>query len=511
MIITAALSWWDEKPEDLATCVRGMANLVDRVLALDGAYRDFPGATIKSRPDQAAAIRATAEEVGIECLVLTPDRLWAGQVEKRSFLYSVAALNADWVVVVDADHIIHADREKVRAELEALPVEIGVISAPYPTPIDPSRPMAEAASTPWHAASAETVSEYRLLFRALPGLRLERRHWWLTGWKDGGRVWVLTSDGEDALPVGRLKSYYEVEHRSLFRERKRVLARRKFYQTRAARVERTGEEDDIEIREAPRPTALVTAALIWYNERPDDLEACVRGIAKVADRLIAVDGAFRRFPDAKAASPAAQARRIRKVAAELGLACTVHVPSEVWAGQVEKRSFAYALAATNSEWVAIFDTDWIASGDGETVRAELRAYSPAVDVVTVPMFTPAGDLAATNWHARASDTREPVVHFVRALPDLGVEIVHWYISATKDGRKVWVQYGGMPSPWPRLPHQLLRSTYGIEHRTLQRDAHHVRAARAFCNDRVKVVEWTGQEDHVPGLPDPVWDYETMPY
>jgi hypothetical protein len=509
MIVTAALSWWDETPEDLAACVRGMANLADRVVALDGAYRDFPGATVRSRPDQAAAIRRTAEEVGMECLVLSPDRLWAGQVEKRSHLYSLAALNSDWIVIVDADHIIRADREAVRAELAAMLPEIGVISAPYPTPIDESRPMRDSASTPWHEASARTVSEYRLLFRAIPGLRVERRHWWLSGWQDGERVWVLASDGETAMSVGHLRSYYEVEHRSLFRDTKRVRARRKFYAARALRVEQTGQEDAIEV--IPEARVLVTAALIWYDERPDDLETCIRGIATVADRVVAVDGAYSRYPGAKASSPPAQARAIRAIAKRLGLACTVHVPDKTWAGQVEKRSFAYAEAAKGSEWVAIFDTDWIASGDGEAVRAELRTYSPAVDVVTVPMFTPTGDRTATNWHARMADTREPVVHFLRALPELQVEQVHWYISAMKDGRKAWLAYGGFPSPWPRLPHQPIRATYGIEHRTLQRNERSVLNMRAFCNDRVKVVEWTGQEDHVAGLPDPVFDYETVPY
>ena len=36
---------------------------------------------------------------------------------------------------------------------------------------------------------------------------------------------------------------------------------------------------------------IVTAALIWYDERSEDLERCVRGMATIADRVIAVDGA----------------------------------------------------------------------------------------------------------------------------------------------------------------------------------------------------------------------------
>jgi hypothetical protein len=51
----------------------------------------------------------------------------------------------------------------------------------------------------------------------------------------------------------------------------------------------------------------------------------------------------------------------------------------------------------------------------------------------------------------------------------------------------------------------------VEHRCLLRDDEHIRANRAFCNDRVKVVAMTGQEDDQPGLPPPIFDYDTVPY
>ena len=48
MIVTAALCWWNELPEDLERCVRGVANVADRVVALDGAYRRYPTGTARS-------------------------------------------------------------------------------------------------------------------------------------------------------------------------------------------------------------------------------------------------------------------------------------------------------------------------------------------------------------------------------------------------------------------------------------------------------------------------------
>ena len=180
MIITAALCWWDETPEVLADCIRGIANVADRVVALDGAYRRFPGGTAASDPSQAEAIRATAQEAGLDCLVLTPDRLWAGQLEKRTLLYQMAAIGSDWVVVVDADHVIHADREAVRAEIESLGPEVECIAAPYPVPLDERRGDDQLYASPWHRDVAGHADEHRLFFRSFPGLRVEGRHWWVS-------------------------------------------------------------------------------------------------------------------------------------------------------------------------------------------------------------------------------------------------------------------------------------------------------------------------------------------
>ena len=513
MIVTAALSWWNEPLADLEAAVRSMANIADRVVALDGAYRRFPGATITSPPEQAEVIRRTAAEVGLECLVLEPDRLWAGQLEKRTYLYNLAAIGSDWIMVVDADHIIHAERDVIRTELAQS--EADVVITPMRTPLNEDRPLEESAATAWHAKSATALVDHRLLFRAFPGIRVEDRHWWVSAIKAGERVWVKHDVVGEGLPALPFTAPFEIEHRSLFHSEERIAASRAFYEERAAIVEKTGQEDDLPglSEHVDRRPFIVTAALIWWDERPDDLEVCIRGIATVADRLIAVDGAYQRYPNATVSSPPEQAKRIRKVAKEIGLECEIIVPEKLWAGQVEKRNFAYSKAAEGSDWIAIFDADWVASGDREAVRAELRSYGRDIDVVTASVYTPAGDMAATNWHAQLSGNRERQVHFLRPLPSLRVENLHWWISAIKDGQRVWMQWqtSHSPSDFPKLPHQPLVATYEVEHRTLLRDEPHVLASRAFCNDRVMVLEKTGQEDHMAGLPEPVFDYVTVPY
>lgn len=255
----------------------------------------------------------------------------------------------------------------------------------------------------------------------------------------------------------------------------------------------------------------ITAALVWFDERPKDLEDCVRGIGEVADRIVAVDGAYRRYPDAAISSPPEQAERIRAVAAEMGMECVIHVPDRLWLGQVEKRTFLLQEASKDTDWIAIVDTDWVAHGDADVVRAELESLGPDWDVVSVPFYTPVGKTYATNWHRQVAGSRERMPHFFRPLEDIRVETLHWYYSARKGRQKVWLWHGDATTPYTILPQYPLNAYYGIEHRTLQRDERHILAGRAFCNDRVMVLAKTGQEDHVEGLPEPVFDFVTVPY
>lgn len=254
----------------------------------------------------------------------------------------------------------------------------------------------------------------------------------------------------------------------------------------------------------------VTAVLAWFDERPEDLERCVRGIAVAADKLIAVDGAYARYPNAAIRSPLAQELAIRRTAAEVGLQVRVYIPDRLWAGQVEKRSFMFSVAAPTSDWVEVVDADWSISGDREQVRAELDHFRAAVDVVRVDFHTPAGDQVASGWHQRAEGTTISLPHFFRSLPQMRVERFHWQYGAVKNGQPVWL-WGNRDATRPLVRQYPLRSPYRIEHLSLQRSEAQVRASRAFLNDRVKVVALTGQEDDQPGLPPPEFDFDTMPY
>lgn len=245
MIVTGVLAWWDEPPELLDACIRGLGAVADRVVAVDGAYRRYPGATITSPPEQAAAIRDAAKAVGLDCLVLEPDRLWVGQVEKRSFTLNAGAVGSDWLAVVDADHIITADRTKARAELEGYGPEIDVVSVPFLTPPDPDRTLDETSATGWHLETAGAAMTLCHLFRTLPGFRCERYHWWYSAIKDGRRTWLWGNNAERHLPEHPIAAPYRIDHVCHTRDERRMLAGRAFCNDRVMVVERTGQEDDV--------------------------------------------------------------------------------------------------------------------------------------------------------------------------------------------------------------------------------------------------------------------------
>jgi hypothetical protein len=229
----------------------------------------------------------------------------------------------------------------------------------------------------------------------------------------------------------------------------------------------------------------------------------------IADRIVALDGAYARWPGGKAKSPPEQAQAIRDAAAEVGLEAIVKIPTRLWAGQVGKRSALIALAAKDSDWVQVVDADHVPHGTRETVRDALE-HRCTDDVYDLPFFTPANPEveAPHEWHAGMAGQTFSIPLLYRVLPKMRYERFHWWLSAEKDGRPVWLM--GIAPDGEHLPVVPFPDpTYRVIHMALYRDDAHRLADRAFCNDREMVVKLTGQEDDRPDLPRLVWDYARM--
>lgn len=250
VIITAALAWFDEPLEDLDLCIRSLPVIADRLVAVDGGYERYPGAEASSPKDQAAFIRQTAKEVGLDVKVVTPCKVWRGQVEKRTHLLGLAAEGSDWIVGVDADHVLHGVRYSARHELAGLDERerpADAVDITYYTPLNYDRSLQESAAGEWHAGLAGDYALITGLFRSLPGYRVERHHWWYSALKDGERHWVW--GGDSAYPrvrVHQMKAPLMVEHRCLFRQTKHILANREFCKDRERLVREHGQEDPVD-------------------------------------------------------------------------------------------------------------------------------------------------------------------------------------------------------------------------------------------------------------------------
>src|SRR4051794_1394880 len=99
----------------------------------------------------------------------------------------------------------------------------------------------------------------------------------------------------------------------------------------------------------------IHALLNWFDEPPAALAACVASLKLGAvDSVIAIDGAYALFPDAKPNSPPDQAAVIHETARTLGITCTIHTPNQTWAGnEVQKRTSLFDLAhaiSDNGDW-----------------------------------------------------------------------------------------------------------------------------------------------------------------
>lgn len=169
------------------------------------------------------------------------------------------------------------------------------------------------------------------------------------------------------------------------------------------------------------PHPQVIACLIWWDERPDWLAACVASCATFCSHIVAVDGAYSLFPNATAVSPPEQAATIMQTAEAHGMGCTIHEPDHLWEGQEpEKRAFLFELA----ESVAVPNIDWYFKIDADE---EVHLGCTASDLVQ--------HLGATTLDvgkARFYPGHQTMRRLFRALPGLRATSDEEY--ATPDGR-----------------------------------------------------------------------------
>lgn len=245
MNIVAMLAWWDEPPEELDACVRSLTVLCDAVVAVDGGYEMTPGATPASPRGQAESILAAAAEMGLRATVVVPDRVWTGQVAKRDFMLRLAALDADWLLAVDADHRLVGNRDPIRDELQRFGPYVDTVLHDFytPYPRQPGKLLEEISPHEWHTKLAGKTVEHCLLIRRMEDMHVTGSHWGYSGVReDGVRV---SLGGWREEPTGRhrrLTAPFQVDHVCFMRDQMRLDRNRDYCRIRDEFAETHGYE-----------------------------------------------------------------------------------------------------------------------------------------------------------------------------------------------------------------------------------------------------------------------------
>lgn len=234
MKIVGLMPWFDESPTWLMAAVASAGRFVDHIVAVDGAYALFPGAAARSSNEQHEAVREAAFAAGVGLTIHAPSEPWAGnEVEKRNRMIELGRLvvddDRDWFYVFDADTITAGDPDVLRFELERTDLDVASVTL-----------FERFDLTEWPVArvvpmdSRAEMRDHRMLYRALPDLRVWRAHWCYVKGELDGDLRVLWGPPElgGLEPALELADVLEVEHRSRWRDTVRQQKARGYYQLR---------------------------------------------------------------------------------------------------------------------------------------------------------------------------------------------------------------------------------------------------------------------------------------
>lgn len=231
----------------------------------------------------------------------------------------------------------------------------------------------------------------------------------------------------------------------------------------------------------------VIAILCFYDESPTWLASTVASLAKCADHLVAVDGAYRLYPHGHGRSHIDQADAIVRTAEAVGIGLTLYQQAEPFDGnEVEKRSLSLRLAETIAtpyeDWYLVIDADEVVLETTPAFRATLERTDKLVATYGLTEWQP--DPYADDASEQYAQVRyEPPLWTVqvrgiyRALPGLRYEHAHYVVRADIAGEPVYL-FGIAPQHNLAPAEELYRSIR-IEHRNRQRTRQRAQAAREY--------------------------------
>lgn len=157
--ITAALCWYDERPEHIERLIFSLVGVCSHLVAVDGRWLHHPGEAEDSPEPQRAALANAVSEAGLGLSYFTSGGVgWADQTTKRSFLMQQACRHGDWVLVIDADEWVE-QHQGLHERLAGLECDVARVE---------SHRYGEGIRTPF--------TPIRRLYRASRNVHVERAH-----------------------------------------------------------------------------------------------------------------------------------------------------------------------------------------------------------------------------------------------------------------------------------------------------------------------------------------------
>lgn len=219
----------------------------------------------------------------------------------------------------------------------------------------------------------------------------------------------------------------------------------------------------------------LTAAMMFYAEPPEELDAQVRALGGFCDRLAAVHGHWNGFPIPEGYSEAEECATVVKAASDAGLELSLQ-SGLGFPGELAHRNWTLASANKNTDWLFLMDADErVISHKG--VRDELDSMT--CDVGTVDFYTaPGPEVPLTEWERNEKlppSRTTPQRRLFRANPNLRFEVHHWWL--VDDVNSYWGEVAGKP----HAPSQ--HTSMRVEHRTCLRPAERWATKRKYAAKR----------------------------
>lgn len=106
--VTVMLNWYEESEAELTRVVKDVARLgATKIVAVDGAYENFPGGKARSNHRQGQILRIATGLRDIDLVLYEPSSTWKGdEVAKRQAMLDLAlAVTPEdgWLLIFDAD------------------------------------------------------------------------------------------------------------------------------------------------------------------------------------------------------------------------------------------------------------------------------------------------------------------------------------------------------------------------------------------------------------------------